>query len=62
MSTFQNKNSLRTIEAEISYRIENNEVRPKFTVLARKKRVEEKVNRQRLIFRKYNTWLQITAG
>ena len=31
-------------------------------VLIKKKRVEEKVNRQRLIFRKYNTWLQITAG
>ena len=30
MSTFQNKNSLRTTEAEISYKIENNEARPKF--------------------------------
>ena len=45
MSTFQNKNSLRTIEAEISYKIENNEARPSLLVLIRKKRVEEKVNR-----------------
>ena len=42
--------------------IENNEARPKFTGSYKKKRVEEKVNRQRLIFRKYNIWLQITAG
>ena len=45
MSTFQNKNSLRTIEAEISNKIENNEARPSLLVLIRKKRVEEKVNR-----------------
>ena len=31
MSTFQNENSFRTIEAEISYKIKNNEARPKFT-------------------------------
>ena len=31
MSTFKNKNSLRRIEAEISYKIKNNEARPKFT-------------------------------
>ena len=31
MSNFKNKNSLRTIEAEISSRVKNNEARPKFT-------------------------------
>ena len=31
MSTFWTKNSLRTIEAEISEKIKNNEARPKFT-------------------------------
>ena len=30
MGTFINKNSLRTIEAEISLKIKNNEARPKF--------------------------------
>ena len=31
MSTFKNKNSLRTIEAQIVQKLKNNEVRPKFT-------------------------------
>ena len=31
MSTFKNKNSLRTIEAEISQKLKNNEAWPKFT-------------------------------
>ena len=39
MSTFKNKNSLRTIEAEISYKVKNNEARPKFTSSYKKKRV-----------------------
>ena len=37
MSTFQNKNSLKTIEAKISCKIENNEARPKFTDSYKKK-------------------------
>ena len=39
MSTFKNKNSLRTMEAETSYKIKNNEARPNFTGSYRKKRV-----------------------
>ena len=31
VSTFKNKNSLRSIEAEISQKIKNNETRPNFT-------------------------------
>ena len=31
MSTFKNKNSLKTIEAEISKKVKNNEARPKCT-------------------------------
>ena len=31
MSTFENKNSLRTIEAQIVQKLKNNEARPKFT-------------------------------
>ena len=31
MSAFKNKNSLRTIEAEISQKVKNNEARPKLT-------------------------------
>ena len=31
MSAFKNKNSLRTIEAEIAEKVKNNEARPKFT-------------------------------
>ena len=31
MSTFKNKNSLRTIEAQIVQKLKNNEARPKFT-------------------------------
>ena len=30
MSTFKNKNSLRTIEAQIAQKLKNNEARPKF--------------------------------
>ena len=31
MSTYKNKNSLRTIEAQIVQKLKNNEARPKFT-------------------------------
>ena len=31
MSTFKNKNSLRTIEVQIVQKLKNNEARPKFT-------------------------------
>ena len=31
MSTFKNKNSVRTIEAQIVQKLKNNEARPKFT-------------------------------
>ena len=31
MSTFEHKNSLRTIEAQIVQKLKNNEARPKFT-------------------------------
>ena len=31
MSTFKNKKSLRTIEAQIVQKLKNNEARPKFT-------------------------------
>ena len=31
MSIFKNKNSLRTIEAQIAQKLKNNEARPKFT-------------------------------
>ena len=31
MSTFKNRNSLRTIEAQIVQKLKNNEARPKFT-------------------------------
>ena len=41
MSTFKNKNSLRTIEAEIVQKLKNNEARPKFTGSHKKKRVPE---------------------
>ena len=30
MSTFKNKNSLRTIEAQLAQKLKNNEARPKF--------------------------------
>ena len=36
MSTFKNKNSLRTIEAQIVQKLKNNEARPKFTGSYRK--------------------------
>ena len=37
MSTFKNKNSLRTIEAQIVQTLKNNEARPKFTGSSKKK-------------------------
>ena len=52
MSTFQNKNSLRTIEAEISYKIENNEARPKFTGSYKKKACRRKSQSPALDFSK----------
>ena len=40
MSTFENKNSVRTIETEIVQKLKNNEARPKFTgSYSKKKRV-----------------------
>ena len=39
MSTFEHKNSLRTIEAQIVQKLKNNEARPKFTGSYKKKRV-----------------------
>ena len=39
MSTFKNKNSLRTIEAQIVQKLKNNEARPRFTGSYKKKRV-----------------------
>ena len=38
MSTFKNKNSLRTIEAQIEQKLKNNEARPKFTGSYKKKK------------------------
>ena len=37
MSTFKNKNSLKTIEAQIVQELKNNEARPKFTGSYKKK-------------------------
>ena len=37
MSTFKNKNSLRTIKAQIVQKLKNNEARPKFTGSYKKK-------------------------
>ena len=39
MSTFKNKNSLRTTEAQIVQKLKNNEARPKFTGSYKKKSV-----------------------
>ena len=39
MSTFKNKNSLRTIDAQIVQKLKSNEARPKFTGSYKKKRV-----------------------
>ena len=39
MSTFEHKNSLRTIEAQIVQKLKNNEAQPKFTGSYKKKRV-----------------------
>ena len=52
MSTFQNKNSLRTIEAEISYKTENNEARPKCTGSYKKKACRRKSQSRALDFSK----------
>ena len=41
MSTFKNKNSLRTIEAQIVQKLKSNEARPEFTGSYKKKRVGE---------------------
>ena len=38
MSTFKNKNSLRTIEAQIVQKLKNNEAWPKFTGFYKKKK------------------------
>ena len=38
MSTLKNKNSLRTIEAQIVQKLKNNEPRPKFTDSYKKKK------------------------
>ena len=38
MSTFKNKNSVRTIEAQIAQKLKNNEARPKFTGSYKKKK------------------------
>ena len=40
MSTFEHKNSLRKIEAQIVQKLKNNEARPKFTGSYKKKRVD----------------------
>ena len=39
MSTFEHKNSLRTVEAQIVQKLKNNEARPKFTGFNKKKSV-----------------------
>ena len=44
MSTFKNMNSLRTIEAQIVQKLENNEARPKFSGSYKKKSVYLLVN------------------
>ena len=38
MSTFEHKNSLRTVEAQIVQKLKNNEARPKFTGFNKKKK------------------------
>ena len=38
MSTFENRKSLRTIEAQIVQKLKNNEARPKFTGSYKKKK------------------------
>ena len=39
MSTFEHKNSLRIVEAQIAQKLKNNEARPKFTGSYKKKHV-----------------------
>ena len=41
MSTFKNKNSLRTIEAQIVQKLKNNDARRKFTCSYKKTRVSQ---------------------
>ena len=41
MSTFEHKNSLRTIEAQTVQKLKNNEARPKFTGSYKIKRVKD---------------------
>ena len=49
MTTFKNKNSLRTIEAQIVQKLKNNEARPKFTGYNIKKKCV--INTSRGLFR-----------
>ena len=44
MSTFTNKNSLRTIEAQFVQKLKNNEARPKFTGSSKKQSVYTNAN------------------
>ena len=50
MNTFKHKNSLRTIEAEISKKVKKNEARPKFTGSYKKKRVCLCLKRKKTVF------------
>ena len=45
MSTFKNKNSLRTVEAQIAQKLKNNEPRPKFTGFYKRARIWSIFNR-----------------
>ena len=47
MSTFENRKSLRTIEAQIVQKLKNNEARPEFTGSYKKKKL---VNRRLYLF------------
>ena len=62
MSTFQNKNSLKEqLRPKFPKKLRTLRFGQNVLVIIKKKRVEEKDNRQRLIFRKYNTWLKISV-
>ena len=50
MSTFKNKNSLRTITAQIVQKLKNNEARPKFTGSYQKKRVFNSLRKSKFAF------------
>ena len=54
MNTFKHKNSLRTIEAEISKKVKKNEARPKFTGSYKKKRVCLCLKRKNTVFFGYH--------